>query len=197
MRLWTACKMTLLLTLLTGIVYPLAMVGVAHLLFRFQADGSLIRGDGRVVGSELIGQNFSAPGYFHPRPSAAGDNGYDPVNSGGSNLGPTNKRLVADVRRRLAQVLEENPGVTPAQVPASFITASASGLDPDISPAAAALQIARIARARGISRQALAALVARYTQARSAGVLGEPRVNVLELNLALDRLAEAPKADMR
>lgn len=197
MRLWTACKMTLVLALLTGIIYPLAMDGLAHLLFPFQADGSLIRRGGRIVGSELIGQNFSAPGYFHPRPSAAGDKGYDAADSRGSNLGPTNKALIAAVHRRLEEVLEENPGVTPGQVPVGFVTASGSGLDPDISPAAAALQIARVARARKMRPQTVAALVAEHTQRRWAGVLGEPRVNVLELNLALDRLDTKSRADLR
>ncbi len=198
MKIWTAIKMTFVLTLLMGIVYPLAMVAIAHVMFPFQANGSLIVRNGRVIGSRLIGQNFDAPRYFHPRPSAAGDKGYDADNSGGSNLGPTNKLLVKDVRARLAKVLEENPGISAGQVPVDLVTASASGLDPDISPAAAAIQVARVAKARGIAPAEVASLVRKYTRGRFLWIFGEPRVNVLMLNLALDNLkpAEArPGAD--
>ena len=191
MKIWTAIKMTLVLTLLTGIVYPLLMVTLAQLIFPFQANGSLIVRDKHVIGSRLIGQNFGAPQYFHPRPSAAGDKGYDADNSGGSNLGPTNKVLIKDVRARLAKVLEENPGISAGQVPVDLVTASGSGLDPDISPAAAAIQVARVAKARGIAPAEVAPLVRKYTRGRFLGIFGERRVNVLMLNLALDNLKPA------
>jgi potassium-transporting ATPase KdpC subunit len=189
MRLWVAIRMTIVLAVLTGIIYPLVMAGLAHLLFPFQADGSLVVRGGHIVGSELIGQNFSSPGYFHGRPSAAGDKGYDAANSGGSNLGPTNKTLVEEVRRRLRKTLEENPGVKPADVPVGLVTASASGLDPEISPAAADMQVARVARARGLSPEVVRGLVRAHIRPRWGGVLGEPGVNVLMLNLALDALS--------
>jgi len=194
MRLMVAVKMTLVLTVLTGIVYPLAMVGVAHVLFPAQAEGSLIYRNGTVVGSSLMGQNFKLPGYFHSRPSAAGNNGYDPTSSSGSNLGPTNKSLIDSVKGRLKSALEENPGTQPSQVPVDMVTASGSGLDPEISPAAAELQVARVAKARGISQDTVRALVSSYTRPRSAGFLGEPGVNVLELNLALDAQRSEPTA---
>jgi potassium-transporting ATPase KdpC subunit len=192
MRLWVAIRMTIVLTILTGIMYPMVMAGVAQLLFPFQADGSLVVRGGRIVGSEWIGQNFTSPGYFHGRPSAAGSTGYDAADSGGSNLGPTNKALVDSVRRRLGKTLEENPGIKAARVPVDLVTASASGLDPEISPAAAEIQVARVARARGLSREAVRALVRAHIRPRWGGVLGEPGVNVLMLNLALDAL---PKSD--
>lgn len=188
MRIWTAIRMTLILTLLTGIVYPLLMVAVAQALFPFQANGSLVVRGGRVIGSRLIGQNFDSPRYFHPRPSAAGDKGYDATSSGGSNLGPTNKVLINDVRARLAKVLKENPGISADQVPVDLVTASGSGLDPDISPAAARIQMERVAKARGIEQAEVARLVRKYTRRRFLGIFGEPRVNVLMLNLALDKL---------
>jgi K+-transporting ATPase ATPase C chain len=188
MRFWTACKMTLLLTFLTGIVYPVVMAGLAHLLFPYQAEGSLITRDGHVVGSELIGQNFSAPGYFHGRPSAAGDKGYDASSSSGSNLGPTNKSLIDTVRQRLKDLLEKNPEIKPAQVPIDMVTASGSGLDPEISRAGAEIQIPRVAKARGLGEDSLRALVKAHTRERWAGLIGEPGVNVLQLNLALDDL---------
>jgi potassium-transporting ATPase KdpC subunit len=183
-----ALKMTIVLTLLTGVLYPVAMVIVAHVLFPTQAAGSLVRRDGKVVGSTLIGQNFSSPSYFHGRPSAAGDKGYDPMSSGGSNLAPSNKTLIETVRSRLKQVQQRNPGVAPDQVPIDMVTASGSGLDPEISPADAELQIPRVARARGLGDQQVQKLVSAYTRARWAGILGEPGVNVLLLNLALDRV---------
>lgn len=185
MRLWTACRMTLALTFLLGVVYPVAMTGLARLVFPFQAEGSLITGNGKILGSKLIGQNFNAPGYFHPRPSAAG-NGYDPTSSSGSNLGPTNKSFIDSVKQRVKDTVEKNPGVTPAQVPIDLVTASGSGLDPEISPAAAELQIPRVAKARALSEDTVRALVNAHTRSRWAGVLGESGVNVLELNLALD-----------
>jgi potassium-transporting ATPase KdpC subunit len=184
-----AVKMTIVLTVLTGLVYPLAIAGIAHLLFPAQAGGSLIVRDGKVVGSSLIGQKFTAPGYFHGRPSAAGDKGYDAAASGGSNLGPTNKVLIESVKSRLKDVMEENPEVSVAQVPIDLVTASASGLDPEISIAAARLQVPRVAKARGMSEEQVRKLVEQATRGRYLAILGEPGVNVLALNLALDRAA--------
>jgi len=188
MNFWIAVKMTLVLTLLTGIIYPIAMVLLCTTIMPWQSHGSFVTHDGGVVGSEIIGQNFSKPGYLHPRPSAAGDKGYDAGNSGGSNLGPTNKVLIDTVRSRLKDLLETNPGTTAGEVPIDLVTSSGSGLDPDISPAAAEFQVPRIARARGLSEDAVRAIIAAHTAGRWAGVLGEPRVNVLETNLALDGL---------
>jgi potassium-transporting ATPase KdpC subunit len=196
MRLWTAIKMTLMLTLLTGITYPVLITVIGETVFPFQARGSLITRDGHVVGSQLIGQNFSTPGYFHPRPSAAG-NGYDPTGSSGSNLGPTNKTLIDTVRQRLKEVLEQNPGNAAADVPVSQVTASGSGLDPEISPAGAEMQVARVAKARGMTEEAVADLVRENTRSRWAGVIGEPGVNVLQLNLALDKLNTIPRASAK
>jgi K+-transporting ATPase ATPase C chain len=192
MRLLTALKMTIVLTVLTGIAYPVAMVGLANLLFPRQAQGSLVSRGGQVVGSSLIGQNFASPRYFQSRPSSAGDKGYDASNSGGSNLGPTNKRLIDTVRQRLKAVTENNPGTSPGDVPIDLITASGSGLDPEISPAAAELQVARVAKARGIDPTAVRQLVAANTRGRWAGILGEPGVNVLGLNLGLDDMTSQP-----
>jgi K+-transporting ATPase ATPase C chain len=185
--------MTAVLTVLTGIIYPLVMTVLSEEMFPYQAHGSLISRDGHVVGSELMGQNFNAPGYFHGRPSAAG-NGYDPTSSGGSNLGPTSKTLIDIVRQRLKTVIEQNPAATAADVPISQVTASGSGLDPEISPAGAEMQAARVAKARGLSDQVVLDLIRTHTRERWAGVLGEPGVNVLELNLALARLNAAPPA---
>ncbi|MDA8443039.1 MAG: potassium-transporting ATPase subunit KdpC [Peptococcaceae bacterium] len=176
------------LTLLTGIAYPLVVTGLTQLIFPHQANGSLLSQDGKTIGSALIGQNFSSPRYFHGRPSAAGSNGYDATQSGGSNLGPTNKLFLATVAQRAAQVRQENGLTASTPVPSDLITASASGLDPDISPAAAQIQIARVAKARNISPQKVQALVNQYTEGRQFGFLGEPRVNVLKLNMALDSL---------
>ena len=190
-KLITATMMTIALTLVTGIVYPIVVWGLAQVLFPWQANGSLVTRGGQVVGSELIGQNFAAAKYFHPRPSAAGDKGYDASNSSGSNLGPTNRKLVDATKAALHKVLEENPGATPADVPMDLVTASGSGLDPEISPAAAELQVKRVAKARGLGEDAVRAVVRENVRPRFAGVLGEPGVNVLELNLALDRMAAA------
>lgn len=186
MRIWIAIKMTIVMTVLTGIVYPIAMVGLAHVLFPAQADGSLLQHDGHIVGSAVIGQNFSRPEYFHGRPSAAGDKGYDASNSSGSNLGPTNKTLIDTVKQRLKEVSEKNPGLSSGQVPIDMVTASGSGLDPEISPAAAELQVPRVAKARALSDATVRALVSAHTRTRWAGLFGEAGVNVLELNLALD-----------
>ncbi len=188
MRIWVACKMTIALTLLTGVVYPVAMVGLAHLLFPDQAEGSLIVRDGQVVGSALIGQNFASSRYFHPRPSAAGDKGYDAANSSGSNLGPTNKTLIETVRSRASTLREHEPGINHGEIPVDMVTASGSGLDPEITPAAAEIQVPRVAKTRGLSEDAVRSLIATRIRGRTLGVLGEPGVNVLELNLALDAL---------
>jgi K+-transporting ATPase ATPase C chain len=172
-------------TLLTGVAYPLALTGVAQVAFPGRADGSLIRREGQTVGSRLIGRQFSSPRYFHPRPSAAGD-GYDAMASSASNLGPTNEGLLAEVERRVAAYRAEN-GLAPGdEVPADAVTASGSGLDPHISPANARAQAARVARERGLAVQVVLALVEEHTEGRSLGFLGEPGVNVLELNLSLD-----------
>jgi K+-transporting ATPase ATPase C chain len=188
-----ACKMTLVLTLLTGLAYPLLLTGLAQVLFPTQANGSLIVRDGKVAGSSLIGQNFDSPRYFQSRPSAAGDKGYDATSSGGSNLGPTNSKLIDTVRQRLKATVESNPGTTPAQVPIDLVTASGSGLDPEISPAAAEIQVKRVSQARGLNENEVNRLVLSFTRARWAGLLGEPGVNVLELNLALDKLSSDHK----
>lgn len=180
-----ALLMLLLFTLLCGAAYPLAVTGLGQLLFAHQAQGSLIERQGRIIGSELLGQNFSAAKYFHGRPSAAGTQGYDASASGGSNLGPSSARLRQSIEARLAALKAENPG---QPVPAELLTASASGLDPDISPQAAQFQIPRIASARGLDAQRLQQLIDQHTQGRWLGFIGEPRVNVLQLNLALDAL---------
>ena len=181
----TALKATLVLTVLTGVIYPLLVTGLAKTLFPAKAAGSMIQANGRTVGSELIGQRFTKPGYFHGRPSAAGNDGYDGLSSGGSNLGPTSQKLADRVSGDVKKFREENPAVT-GQVPGDAVTASASGLDPHVSPEAAAAQVARVAVARGMTEEAVRRLVAEHTEDRQVGVLGEARVNVLKLNLALD-----------
>jgi potassium-transporting ATPase KdpC subunit len=186
-----AIKLTILLAVLTGLIYPVVVTGLAQAIFPHQANGSLVARDGKTVGSELIGQAFTRPEYFHGRPSAAG-NGYDGLASGGSNLGPTNQKLIDRVRDDVKKFRAENPSYT-GDVPADIVTASASGLDPDISPAAAEAQVARVAAARGISPAAVRQLVADNTQGRQFGLFGEPRVNVLQLNLVLDRTAPIRK----
>lgn len=178
--------MTVATTILLGILYPLLVTGLAQLFFPSQANGELIHRGDILAGSHLIGQPFSAPGHFHPRPSASGDAGYDPTASGGSNLGPTNQKLIDRVRGDVANLQKENPG---APVPIDLVTASGSGLDPDISPAAAEFQVPRVARETGLSQDAVRNLVRQHTRQRQLGLLGEPRVNVLELNLDLDQAA--------
>jgi potassium-transporting ATPase KdpC subunit len=185
-QLIIAIKLTLSTILLLGVVYPLLVTGVAKVVFPHQASGSLITANGKTVGSELIGQRFTKPEYFHGRPSAAGDNGYDGLASQGSNLGPTNQKLVDRVRDDVKKVHDENPKFQGA-VPADMVTMSGSGLDPEISPAAAEVQVERVAAARHMTVDSVRQLVAANTEGRQLGVLGEPRVNVLKLNLALDQ----------
>ena len=183
-----AVVLLLLLTAITGLAYPFAVTGLTQLLFPAQANGSLILRDGKPTGSALIGQQFTDPKYFWGRPSATTPQPYDGTASGGSNLGPSNPALTDAVKARIAALRAADPGNT-APVPVDLVTASGSGLDPDISPAAALYQSNRVARARGLPLDEVRALIDRYAQARQFGVLGEPRVNVLELNLALDKLA--------
>lgn len=178
----------LVMTLLTGIAYPLVVTGLSKVIFPKQAEGSLAYKDGQPIGSVLIGQNFSDPRYFYSRPSAAGKDGYDAANSGGSNLGPTNKAFLASVAERAQKVRTDNGLTSNTPVPGDLITASASGLDPQISPEAARIQVARVAKARNLSEQKVQSLVDQYTEGRQFGFLGEPRVNVLKLNIALDSL---------
>jgi K+-transporting ATPase ATPase C chain len=184
-NLVTAILMTLVTTVLLGVIYPLVVTELAQLLFHDKANGQLLHSDGKVLGSRIIGQPFAGPRYFHSRPSAAG-NGYDGANSGGSNLAPTNQKLMDRVNSDVATDQADNPGVL---VPVDLVTTSASGLDPHISPAAAEFQVRRVAKSRGIEEERLRALVARHTEPRQWGFLGEPRVNVLELNLDLDNSA--------
>lgn len=182
-HLITAVLMTIATTVLLGILYPLLVTGLAQLIFPKQANGQLIQRDGVVVGSRMIGQPFSGQGYFHSRPSAAGAAGYDATASGGSSLGPTNAQLIARVNGDVARLQAENPGVP---IPVDLVTTSGSGLDPDITPAAAQFQIRRVASERKIPETEIARLVLENSANRQWGFLGEPRVNVLELNLALD-----------
>ncbi len=191
-QLVIALKVTLILSLLTGIAYPLLVTGIAKALFPAQASGSLIAANGRTVGSVLIGQRFTRPGYFHGRPSAAGNDGYDGLSSTGSNLGPTSQRLADRVAEDIKKFHAENPAFTGA-VPVDAVTASGSGLDPHLSPEAIDAQVARVAAARGMAPEELRRLIGAVAEGRQAGVLGEARVNVLQLNLALDHAAALKK----
>jgi len=179
-----AVRITLVLTVLTGMLYPALVTGIAQAIFHKQANGSLIEVNGKVIGSELIGQKFTKPEYFQGRPSAAGD-GYDAANSGASNFGPTNQKLVDRIKADAEKFRKENPDFS-GPIPADLLTASASGLDPHLSPASAAAQVARVAKARGVSVAQMQDFVNQHTESRQLGILGEPRVNVLKLNLALD-----------
>jgi K+-transporting ATPase ATPase C chain len=182
-NLLIAVWFSLVTTVIFGLIYPLGITGLAQLFFRDRANGQLIEKDGKLAGSRIIGQAFTGPGYFHPRPSAAGT-GYDPTASGGSNLAPTNKTLLERVKGDVQKLQSENPS---APIPVDLVTTSASGLDPDISPAAAEFQIPRVASARGMKEDEVRGLVKKHTKDRDLGFLGEPRVNVLELNLELDQ----------
>jgi len=185
-QLAPALRMAALLTVLTGLVYPAVITGLCQMLFRSQANGSLLVQNGQTVGSLLLAQNFTRPEYFQPRPSAAGNDGYDPTASSGSNLGPTSQKLYDRVKTSAEQFRKDNPDYT-GPIPADALTASGSGLDPQISVANASAQAARVAKARGVSRSTIESVIASATEGRDLGFLGEPRVNVLRLNLELDR----------
>ncbi len=184
-HLATSLIYTLVTVLLLGIVYPIAMAGIAKVAFPKQAEGSLLRVDGAVIGSDIVGQLWTKPKYFQGRPSAAGKNGYDPTATGGTNLGPTSKKLIDTTRATVKALVQANPDAT-LPIPMDLVTSSASGIDPDISPEAAYYQVPRIAKARHVEPAAVEAMVAKLTHGRELGFLGEPHVNVLELNLALD-----------
>ena len=181
-----AFRMMLIMTILLGLIYPGVVTAVCPVFFPWQANGSLVKSHGKAVGSLLIGQNFAKPAYFQPRPSAAGHNGYDPTASGGSNYGPTNQKLIDRVKASVEQFRKDNPAYK-GRIPADIVTASGSGLDPEISVAAAVAQAPRIAAARGISLLQLRQLLAAHIEHPTLGFIGEPRVNVLEVNLALDQ----------
>lgn len=185
-QLKPAFLMMVVFTVLTGLIYPGLVTGICQVLFHKQANGSLISVNGKVIGSELIGQNFHRPEYFQPRPSAAGNDGYDATASGGSNYGPTNQKLIDRVKTSITKFRAENPDYK-GPIPADLLTTSASGLDPHLSIASAEVQAPRVAKARGASVDAIKQLIAAHTEGRTFGFLGEPRVNVLQLNLELDR----------
>jgi K+-transporting ATPase ATPase C chain len=185
----TSILYTVVATVLLGLIYPLVVTGLAQMLAKDQANGQLIKKDGVTVGSRILAQPFSSAGYFHARPSAAGTNGYDATNSGGTNWGPTNQKLIDRVKGDAAILQSENPG---KPIPVDLVTASGSGLDPHITPAAAEFQIGRVAKARGVAEDNIRKLVTAHTELRQFGFLGESRVNVLELNLELDRKYPRP-----
>ncbi len=185
-QLAPAFRFTLLMTVLTGLIYPGVVTGLCQLLFPHRANGSMVTVDGKTVGSALIGQNFTKPEYFHPRPSAAGNDGYDATASNGSNYGPTNQKLIDRVKADVAKFRKENPDYN-GPIPADLVTTSASGLDPDISPASALAQAPRVAQARGATLDQVRQLVEDHSEGRQLGFFGEPRVNVLALNLDLDQ----------
>lgn len=189
-HLLTSLTYTVVTVIAFGFVFPLVIWGLSTVFFHHQASGSLIVQDGKLIGSELVGQNFTKPQYFHGRPSAAGSKGYDPTSTGGTNLGPTSKKLLDATKAAVAEAHKENPTQS-GPVPADLVASSASGIDPDISPEAAAYQAARVAKARGVSLETVNGLVAGATRGRTLGVFGEPRVNVLELNRRLDALKKA------
>lgn len=184
-----ALRLAIITLLIFGVIYPLFMTGLSQLLFAKKANGSLIKQHGQIVGSELIGQSFKNPSYFQSRLSAAG-NGYDATSSGGSNLGPTNKEFAHNIENRVDDELKQNPNLVKGRIPVDMVTASGSGLDPDISPANAYAQIPRIAKTRGISETRIRNLVDQNTTGRTFGILGEPRVNVLKINMELDKLGK-------
>jgi K+-transporting ATPase ATPase C chain len=193
-HLITALLMTFWTTILLGLIYPLVVTAAARLLFPDKSRGQLVMRNGTTIGSRIIGQPFIGPRYFHSRPSTAGSAGYDAANSQGSNLGPTNRKLLDRVSADVTSLQSENPG---AAIPADLITTSASGLDPDISPAAAEFQVPRVARECHLPEDQVRRLIHDHTQTRQLGFLGEPRVNVLELNLALDKVQESARASLK
>jgi potassium-transporting ATPase KdpC subunit len=190
-HLWVAVRMTAVIVVLTGIVYPLFITGVAQLIFPHKANGSMVSVNGTIIGSNLIGQQFTQAKYFWPRPSAAGA-GYDAMASSGSNLGPTSKVLIDRIKKDVAALIKVDPGLALGKVPVDMVTTSASGLDPDITPANAYAQAARVAAARRLPEAAVRNLVRQHIAGRQLGLLGEPHVNVLLLNLALDELSKGP-----